>query len=60
MQGDFVIQVRPETDLDRGVLRGRIEHMDSGQSTRFQTVEELIAFIKQHLQAPAPEPSESR
>ncbi|HUA18572.1 MAG TPA: hypothetical protein VMB25_07495 [Bryobacteraceae bacterium] len=60
MQGDFVIQVRPETDLDRGILRGRVEHMDSGQSVRFQTVEELVSFIAQHLQASDAEPSQTR
>jgi hypothetical protein len=60
MQGDFVIQVRPDTALDQGILRGRVEHVDSGQSARFQTVEELVTFIAQHLQAPDAEPSESR
>lgn len=59
MQGDFVIQVRPEVDLDRGILPGRVEHMDSGQSARFRTVEELLAFILQHVQAQDPNLSES-
>jgi hypothetical protein len=51
MQGDFVIQVRPDVDLERGVFQGRVEHMDSGQSARFRTVEELVAFVLQHVQA---------
>lgn len=51
MQGDFVVQVRPDVDLDRGIFEGRVEHMDSGQSTRFRTSDELIAFILQRMQA---------
>jgi hypothetical protein len=51
MLGDFVIQVRPDVDPDRGVFQGRVEHMDSGQSARFRTVDELIAFITQQVQA---------
>jgi len=50
MQGDFVIQIRPDADLERGVFQGRIEHMDSSQSIHFRTVEELVAFIQRHLQ----------
>jgi hypothetical protein len=57
MQGDFVIQVRPDVDLDRGIFHGRIEHMDSGQSARFRTVEELVAFVIQHAHS---KKSESR
>jgi hypothetical protein len=51
MLGDFVIQVRPDIDLDRGVFSGRVEHMDSGQSARFRTVDELAAFVFQCVQA---------
>jgi hypothetical protein len=50
MRGDFVIQVRPEIDLEKGTLSGRVEHMDSGQSTRFRTIQELVSFILQHVQ----------
>jgi hypothetical protein len=57
MQGDFVIQVRPDADLDRGIFQGRVEHMDSGQSARFRTVDELVAFIIQHAQARNTKPS---
>ncbi|MGB6944412.1 MAG: hypothetical protein WBE37_18580 [Bryobacteraceae bacterium] len=60
MRGDFVIQVRPEVDLERGILPGRVEHMDSGHSTRFRTVQELLSFILQHVAAPdAPDADES-
>jgi len=59
MQGDFVIQVRPDVDLDRGIFQGRVEHMDSSQSARFRSVEELVAFIIQHVQAQAGKISES-
>jgi hypothetical protein len=50
MVGDFVIQVRPDVDPEHGVFQGRVEHMDSGRSARFRTVDELIVFITQRLQ----------
>jgi prophage DNA circulation protein len=51
MQGDFVIQVRPDVDLDRGLFHGRIEHVDSGQAARFQTLDEMAAFVVRHAQS---------
>lgn len=51
MQGDFVIQVRPDVDLDRGLFHGRIEHVDSGQAARFQTLDEMAAFVVRHARS---------
>jgi hypothetical protein len=41
----FVIQFRPETDIERGRFEGRIEHMASSKATRFHSLEELLGFI---------------
>ena len=60
MQGDFVIQVRPDADPAHGVLRGRIEHVDSGHSARFQSIEELVSFIAAHIQPAQDESAEAR
>jgi len=51
MQGDFVIQVRQTIDLDRGQFQGRVEHIDSGRSIHFRTVEDFLAFVVQQAKA---------
>ncbi len=60
MHGDFVIQVRETIDLERGQFEGRVEHIDSGRSKHFRTVEDLLSFVVQHAkQAPAaPKPAQ--
>jgi hypothetical protein len=45
----FVVQFRPKTDVARGCLKGRVEHVVSGQATHFASLEELLAFIGQVL-----------
>ena len=45
----FVVQFRAETDVEQGRWTGRVEHVVSGQSTRFASLEELLAFITQVL-----------
>ena len=41
----FVVQLRWDADVEHGDVRGRIEHLNSMQATRFESVEELVAFI---------------
>jgi len=41
----FVIQFRPETDLDAGRFEGKVEHIASYKATRFHSLDELLAFI---------------
>jgi hypothetical protein len=41
----FVIQFRPETDVDAGRFEGRVEHIASYKATRFHSLDELLAFI---------------
>jgi hypothetical protein len=41
----FVIQFRPETDIEAGRFEGRVEHIASSKATRFHSLEELVGFI---------------
>jgi len=43
--GAFVVQFRPETDVRAGRLEGRVEHIASYRAARFNSVDELLAFI---------------
>jgi hypothetical protein len=45
----FVVQFREGTDPGRGRIIGRVEHVVSGQATRFQSLEELLTFMAQVL-----------
>ena len=45
----FVIQFRPETDIEAGRFEGRVEHIASTRATRFHSLEELLAFISNML-----------
>jgi hypothetical protein len=51
VQGDFVIQLRKESDPPSGQFCGRIEHIDTGRSSAFHSLEELGAIILQLLSA---------
>ncbi|HSB09875.1 MAG TPA: hypothetical protein VLM38_10355 [Blastocatellia bacterium] len=41
----FVIQFRPQTDVDAGRFEGRVEHVASYKAMRFRSLEELLGFI---------------
>jgi len=41
----FVIQFQPETDVESGRFAGRIEHVPSSRAIRFQSLEQVLAFI---------------
>jgi hypothetical protein len=43
----FVVQFTASTSLPQQQVTGRVEHVVSGQSTHFQSLEELLAFIAQ-------------
>jgi hypothetical protein len=58
-QRAFVVQLTENTDVKRGQWVGRVEHVTSGQASRFQSVDELLAFVAQVLRrAPKPDPDE--
>ena len=45
----FVVHFRLSTNIARGQIGGRVEHVVSGQSTHFDSLEELLAFMGQVL-----------
>ena len=45
----FVVHFRVNSDVARGRLAGRVEHVVSGQATHFSSLEELLAFIARVL-----------
>ena len=42
----FVVQFRPETDIEAGRFEGKVEHVASSKATRFHSLDELLAFIE--------------
>jgi hypothetical protein len=56
----FVVQFREGTALTPEALHGRVEHIVSGQATRFTSLEELWAFmarvVSSLLRPPHPSP----
>ena len=47
--GAFVIQWRPETDIEAGRFEGRVEHIASYKAMRFRSLDELLAFFARVL-----------
>jgi hypothetical protein len=45
----FVIQFRPETDIEAGKFEGKVEHVGSSLATRFHSLDELLSFIASTL-----------
>ena len=45
----FVVHFRLSTDIAQGQITGRVEHVVSGQSTHFDSLEELLAFMARVL-----------
>lgn len=42
----FVIQLRADADFDSGAVSGRIEHVSSGAAGLFDSVEQVIAWMR--------------
>ena len=55
----FVVQFRAQPDQSAEFFVGRVEHIASGVAGRFDSVEELIAFVRKALvpAVPAVEPT---
>ena len=47
----FVIQFTTAADLLHGRVEGRVEHVVSGQATRFHSMDSLVGFIARVLTA---------
>jgi hypothetical protein len=49
----FVVQFGRETGADTGYMAGRVEHVVSGKVSRFQSLDELVAFMTEVLRTVA-------
>jgi hypothetical protein len=49
--GIFVIHLRSDTDLGRGQICGRIEHVMSGQSEPFVCLADMLDFMERYTGA---------
>ena len=47
--GAFVLQFKLETNFEAGRCQGWVEHITSYKATRFNSLEELTAFVGQVL-----------
>ena len=56
-EGAFVVQFRVGTNLARGPVTGRVEHVVSGQATWFGSLAELTAFFDRILTPVPPAPT---
>ncbi len=59
----FVVQLRGDAQLERGEVRGRVEHLVTGEQARFGSWQELERFIATTIApavagGPVPERSE--
>jgi hypothetical protein len=56
----FVVQIHTDAKVEQGKWQGRVEHIVSYRATRFQSLEELVAFMVKILSEPEPpeEPEE--
>ena len=45
----FLVHLRVESDVAHGRLAGRVEHVISGQTTHFHSLEELLVFMARVL-----------
>jgi hypothetical protein len=45
----FVVHFRVNSDVAHGQVAGRVEHVVSGQSAHFDSLEELLAFMARVL-----------
>jgi hypothetical protein len=49
----FVVQLRADADLGRGSVHGRVEHIVSGTAGLFDSVEQLIAWMRDKTSRPS-------
>jgi hypothetical protein len=51
----FVVQLHADAQVEQGHWQGRVEHLVSYQATRFESLDELLAFIVRVLNKPEPQ-----
>ncbi len=47
----FVVQLHVASKPEAGLIKGRVEHLDTFQSTQFESMEELVAFMARTIAA---------
>jgi len=45
----FVIRFDPDSDIQSGSIRGRVEHVASFKTKRFHSLNELLSFVGRML-----------
>jgi hypothetical protein len=53
----FVVQLRADADLARGLVRGRLEHLISGVAAVFESAEELVARMEEAMRSRTASPA---
>lgn len=48
-QRAFVVQFRARAGVEQTRFTGRVEHITTGQATRFESVEDLVMFVSRVL-----------
>lgn len=48
-KGSFVIKFGPDTNAAADKFYGRVEHVSSGQTIRFDSLEQLMEFMRRVL-----------
>jgi hypothetical protein len=48
-QRAFVVQLHAESKIEKGLFKGRVEHIVSGQSAHFSSMKALKAFMHRML-----------
>ena len=51
----FVVQVHADAAVGQGQWQGRVEHLVSYRAMRFESLEELVAFMVEVLTEPEPQ-----
>jgi hypothetical protein len=57
---DFVLRLHSGTNAGAGRFEGHVEHVASGEALRFQSLEELLAFLTRVLSDADQKPAEER
>jgi hypothetical protein len=50
MRRTFVLRLHSETDIAQGRFVGRVEEVDTGRESRFESLEKFLQFVAQCLQ----------
>jgi hypothetical protein len=56
----FVVHFRTSSNVAHGPIEGRVEHVVSGRSTHFDSLEELLAFMARVLATVRAPPQSAR